>query len=89
MNPRFKQAQKERNNYKKNTLHHIVNRILKEAVKNDCHLIIIGLNKGWKQRSSMGKKKNFAFYNAAHSRLIAMLSRHTKMNVAFQNGFER
>ena len=71
--PRFKKAQKERNNYQKNTLHHISNRILKEAVKNGCHLIVIGLNKGWKQRSNMGKKRNFAFYNAAHSRLIAML----------------
>ena len=47
--------------------------LVRYAVSNDFHTIVIGNNKEWKQKSSMSKKVNQSFVGIPHMRFIEMI----------------
>ena len=47
--------------------------IVKNALEENIHTIIIGQNKDWKQKSNMGKRNNQSFVSIPHSLLIKMI----------------
>ncbi len=50
---------------------------VKIAVEEEANMIVIGQNKGWKQKSKMGKRTNQSFCSIPHRLLIKMI--HTKL----------
>ena len=60
----------KRNNHMKDKIHKISSTIVNEAVKNNISTIIIGYNKGWKNKSKMNKATNQTFVSIPYSQLI-------------------
>ena len=54
-------------------LHKISNFIVMYAKNNNIGNIVIGYNKGWKNKTSMGKTNNRRFYEVPFRRLVSMI----------------
>ena len=63
----------KRNNMIEDKLHKASKSIIDYALSCEANTIIIGNNKGWKNRSKMSKKVNQNFVGVPHSRLIQMI----------------
>lgn len=61
----------QKRNFKiEDSLHKISKFIVKSALSNDIHTIVIGNNKDWKRDISLGKKVNQSFVTIPHQKLI-------------------
>ena len=54
-------------------LHKASSYLIRYAVSNRFHTIVVGNNKEWKQKSSMGRKVNQSFVGIPHMRFIEMI----------------
>ena len=63
----------KRNQIVDNYLHQASRYIVDKAHKDDVSVIVIGNNKGWKQKSDMSKKVNQSFIQIPYDRLIEMI----------------
>ena len=64
----------QKRHYKlKDIFHKTSFNIVKNALEENIHTIIIGQNKDWKQKSNMGKRNNQSFVSIPHSLLIKMI----------------
>ena len=64
---------RKRNHKMDDYMHKASSYIIRYALLNSFHTIVVGNNKEWKQNSSMGKKVNQSFVGIPHMRLIEML----------------
>ena len=64
---------KKRNQIVDNYLHQASRYIVDKAHKDDVSMIVIGNNKGWKQKSEMNKRVNQSFIQIPYNRLIEMI----------------
>ena len=75
----------QKRNFKiEDSLHKISKFIVKFALSNDIHTIVIGSNKTWKQSISLGKRVNQSFVNIPHQKLIEKIiykARNLDINV--------
>lgn len=60
-------------------LHKSSRMLINHAVSNDISIIVIGLNKEWKQEINIGKINNQNFVNIPHSHLINMIQYKAKL----------
>lgn len=67
-------------NFRIDTIFHNISKyIVNQAVNNNINTIIIGLNKGWKQETNIGKKNNQNFTQIPHSKLIHQINYKAKL----------
>ena len=75
----------QKRNFKiEDSLHKISKYIVKSALSNNIHTIVIGNNKEWKQSISLGKRVNQSFVNIPHQKLIKKIvykARNAGINV--------
>lgn len=75
----------QKRNFKiEDSLHKISKYIVKSALSNNIHTIVIGNNKEWKQSISLGKRVNQSFVNIPHQKLIEKIiykARNVGINV--------
>ncbi len=65
---------KLKDNKMKSYFHKVTNYIINEYCKvNDISLLIIGYNKGWKDKTNMGRKNNRDFQEIPYAKLLKML----------------
>ena len=64
---------RKRNHKMDDYMHKASSYIIRYALLNSFHTIVVGNNKEWKQNSSMGKKVNQSFVGIPHMRLIEMI----------------
>lgn len=72
-NPDYKSLIARRNRRKTDFEHKLTSDIVEQCVANKMHVLVIGLNKGWKSGSDIGRKNNRSFHGIAHSRLIELI----------------
>jgi putative transposase len=70
---RIKMLTAKRNNKIKNYIHKVSKHIVDLAVSKNCGNIVIGHNKGWKQKSAMSKKVNQNFVQIPFNMLIEQI----------------
>lgn len=70
---RIQSIAEKRNQIVNNYLHQASRYIVDKALKEDVSMIVIGNNKGWKQKSNMNKKVNQSFIQIPYNRLIEMI----------------
>lgn len=70
---RIQHTTEKRNQIINNYLHQASRYIVDKAHEYDVSVIVIGNNKGWKQKSEMSKRVNQSFIQIPHSRLIEMI----------------
>ena len=70
---RICQITEDRNNFVKDQLHKISNKVINYCVKNGITEICVGLNKEWKQEINIGKRNNQNFCGLPHSKFISYL----------------
>lgn len=70
---RIQHITEKRNQIINNYLHQASKYIVDKACEDDVSVIVIGNNKGWKQKSEMNKKVNQSFIQIPHSRLIEIV----------------
>ena len=63
----------KRNNIVSNFIHQASNWTIKHAVSLGCNTIVVGNNKGWKQKSKLSKKVNQTFVGIPHQMYIQQL----------------
>lgn len=68
----------KRNQIVDNYLHQASRYIVDKARKDDVSVIVIGNNKGWKQKSEMNKRVNQSFIQIPYNRLIEMIQYKAK-----------
>ncbi|MGX2958268.1 RNA-guided endonuclease InsQ/TnpB family protein [Peribacillus sp. JNUCC 23] len=64
----------------KDIFHKASSEVIKIALEENTHTIIIGQNKAWKQKISIGKRINQSFVNIPHSLLISMITYKAKQH---------
>ena len=64
---------RKRNHKVDDYMHKASSHIIRYALSNSFHTIVIGNNKEWKQNSSMSKKVNQSFVGIPHMRFIEMI----------------
>lgn len=69
-----------RNNKVKDKLHKISHYIVECAKTHDIGLIVVGNNRGWKQKVSMGSHNNQTFVNIPYTTFINMLSYKARLD---------
>lgn len=72
-NPEYVRLLEHRNNLTLSFMHKISRNIVDLLVKNRIEVLVIGLNKGWKQEADMGRTQNRRFLDTAHTKLIELL----------------
>jgi putative transposase len=85
---RIKSLTNKRNGKVKDYLHKSSRYIVDYLVSNQINTLVIGLNKGWKQKINIGKKNNQKFVQIPYNTLINMVSYKAKMvgiDVKIQN----
>lgn len=70
---RIQNITEKRNQIVDNYLHQASRYIVDKARKDDVSVIVIGNNKGWKQKSEMNKRVNQSFVQMPYNRLIQMI----------------
>ena len=70
----------KRNNYVLYYLHKVSNYIIRLALKYNKKFIIIGRNKGWKDKVNLGKNNNRNFLQIPHTRLIEYIKYKSILN---------
>lgn len=70
---RIQHITEKRNQIINNYLHQASKYIVDKACEDDVSVIVIGNNKGWKQKSEMSKRVNQSFIQIPHNRLIEMI----------------
>lgn len=70
---RIQSITEKRNQIVDNYLHQASRYIVNKARKDDVSVIVIGNNKGWKQKSEMNKRVNQSFIQIPYNRLIGMI----------------
>lgn len=70
---RIQSITEKRNQIVDNYLHQASRYIVDKARKDDVSVIVIGNNKGWKQKSEMNKRVNQSFIQIPYNRLIEMI----------------
>ena len=70
---RIQSVTEKRNQIVDNYLHQASRYIVDNAHKDNVSVIVIGNNKGWKQKSGMSKKVNQSFIQIPYNRLIKMI----------------
>ena len=70
---RIQSITEKRNRIVDNYLHQASRYIVDKARKDDVSVIVIGNNKGWKQKSEMNKRVNQSFIQTPYNRLIEMI----------------
>jgi len=70
---RIRSITEKRNQIVDNYLHQASRYIVDKARKDDVSVIVIGKNKGWKQKSEMSKRINQSFIQIPYNRLIEMI----------------
>lgn len=69
----IKQLYSDRDNYLNDICHKVSRFVVNYLLKQKIGTLAVGLNKGWKDSISIGKKNNQAFMSISHSRLIDLL----------------
>ena len=70
---RIQSITEKRNQIVDNYLHQASRYIVDKACKDDVSVVVIGNNKGWKQKSEMNKRVNQSFIQIPYNRLIEMI----------------
>ena len=70
---RIQSITEKRNQIVDNYLHQASRYIVDSALKENVSMIVIGNNKGWKQKSEMNKRVNQSFIQIPYNRLIEMI----------------
>lgn len=70
---RIQHITEKRNQIIDNYLHKASRYVIDKACEDGVSVIVIGNNKGWKQKSEMSKRVNQSFIQIPHSRLIEMI----------------
>lgn len=70
---------KKRNNRIKNFFHKTSRKLIDYCITNNIGTIIIGYNKGWKQKINIGKKNNQNFVNIPFIKLIQQIQYKSKL----------
>lgn len=75
---RLEKLYQTRLNKIKDLFHKVSFHIVKLAIHEDIHTIMVGKNQGWKQQSNMGKRNNQTFCTIPHAMLIEMITYKAK-----------
>ena len=70
---RIKRLTKKRNNKVRDYLHKTSRRVIEIAQRRDVSHIVIGNNRGWKQKVDLGKRTNQTFVSIPYMMLIDMI----------------
>lgn len=70
---RIQSVTEKRNQIVENYLHQASRYVVNKAHNDNVSVIVIGNNKGWKQKSNMSKKVNQSFIQIPYNRLIKMI----------------
>ena len=70
---RLRQLTRKRNEKVRDLMHKTSRKIIRYAVERNVSVIIIGKNKGWKQKSDMGKRNNQNFVQIPFAMLIQQI----------------
>lgn len=82
---RLRQLNNYRNFWIEDYIHKVSRYIVNYCITNNIGSIVIGLNKGWKQKINLGKKINQKFVEIPFSRLIDKISYKCKLvGISFQ-----
>ena len=82
---RLRQLNNYRNFWIEDYIHKVSRYIVNYCITNNIGIIVIGLNKGWKQKINLGKKINQKFVEIPFSRLIDKISYKCKLvGISFQ-----
>jgi len=78
-NSKISKLTEYRNNFIKDQFHKISRHIVNYLVDNKIGTLVVGINKGWKDSITLGKKTNQNFVSLPHSRLISYLKYKCQM----------
>ena len=68
-----------RNNFVNDQFHKVSRHITNYLIENKIGTLVVGINKGWKDSISLGKRTNQNFVQLPHSRLISYLKYKCQM----------
>lgn len=80
LNEKLVEFQLRKFNITQDLLHKLSKSLVEDCVKKEIKVIIVGKNKGQKNKINMGRKNNRAMYNFPHARFIEILKYKAMLN---------